>query len=889
MSQFHIKSIEVEQFRQFQKVEKVHGLSPELNVIAGNNEAGKSTLLQAVRAALFERHSSTVGEKYRPYGSQVSPKICLEFHLDGVEYTLTKVFSRLSDGKATLNSSDGRSWEGRAAEDHLADLLDYSYPRGGASKWHHQGVAGLLWVEQAKASEQVVLTDQSRQQLHSVFEEGLREILGGDQGEILHRRITELKEQYFTKQDKPRVDYQRLIDQESDLKHRLQSAKTELEEYEEKVDRLEQKESELRTYQRERTLEKAEDQAESAQKADRLVTELRRKVEAGTDRLGRGEAELNAAKQASNQRRKLMGDLESARESQKSLEQTVGGKNSELKARNKHLAELESSRDELKDRKHVKDTALHIARDTQKLLELVEEHDGLNSRHERATNADSKRRNCISERDSIRVTDEKAKELKEIEREKDLAEARLQAAATRIEHRLQVGAKVRLGDRSLVGEGSFLLTQQTELEIEKVGQFTVIPGGEGLDVLRSKVKAETRRLARVLSEAEAESIEHAEANLKRKNQLDNEANELSALMEGLAPEGLQALEDRVVSIGAQKDSLQRKLGDNPEQEFDIRALEEEVKSLQDQIDKIDQDVDSEAKLISESREELAGLRVEMASAERTANRHSSELEQARNAKTDDDLLTAVTEAERMVEVSGNQLEEARQALDAQNPEAVSAEVERSNQALVDVRNEIGTLERTSRDLKVALSALGHKGLAEEVATLDSEHAAVNLQLETMNRHAKAVDLLHRVLDEAMLRAKDSVAKPVAAKLDPYLRQLIPDALPAIDENLTLTGIERGGSTEPFSGLSVGTREQLAVLVRLAYADLLSDAGIPAIVILDDALVNSDDGRRDRMKAILYQASKRYQILLLTCHGREYRNTGGNFIRLEQKSMGSGNQ
>ena len=73
----------------------------------------------------------------------------------------------------------------------------------------------------------------------------------------------------------------------------------------------------------------------------------------------------------------------------------------------------------------------------------------------------------------------------------------------------------------------------------------------------------------------------------------------------------------------------------------------------------------------------------------------------------------------------------------------------------------------------------------------------------------------------------------------------------------------------------------AVLVRLAYADLLSEAGVPVTVVLDDALVNSDDERRDRMKAILYQAAKRYQVLLLTCHGREYRDSGGEFIRLEE--------
>ena len=74
---------------------------------------------------------------------------------------------------------------------------------------------------------------------------------------------------------------------------------------------------------------------------------------------------------------------------------------------------------------------------------------------------------------------------------------------------------------------------------------------------------------------------------------------------------------------------------------------------------------------------------------------------------------------------------------------------------------------------------------------------------------------------------------------------------------------------------------MAILIRLAYADLLSEAGVPVTVILDDALVNSDDERRERMKAILYQAARRYQVLVLTCHGKEYRDSDGRFIRFDE--------
>ena len=147
MSHLVFKSIEVERFRQFRSAAAVRDLDAQLNIIAGNNEAGKSTLLQAVRAALFDRYTSSVGERFRPYGAQVSPRVRLVFTVNDVEYRLTKIFSRRRDGQVILEASNGGSWEGPAAEDHLAQLLGFAYAGRGASRPELQGLAGLLWVE----------------------------------------------------------------------------------------------------------------------------------------------------------------------------------------------------------------------------------------------------------------------------------------------------------------------------------------------------------------------------------------------------------------------------------------------------------------------------------------------------------------------------------------------------------------------------------------------------------------------------------------------------------------------------------------------------------------------------------------------------------------------
>lgn len=61
------------------------------------------------------------------------------------------------------------------------------------------------------------------------------------------------------------------------------------------------------------------------------------------------------------------------------------------------------------------------------------------------------------------------------------------------------------------------------------------------------------------------------------------------------------------------------------------------------------------------------------------------------------------------------------------------------------------------------------------------------------------------------------------------------------------------------------RTDVGVISRRAYADLLKEAGRPTLIMLDDALVHSDDERLAEMKRVLFDAATRHQILLFSCH------------------------
>ena len=104
-----------------------------------------------------------------------------------------------------------------------------------------------------------------------------------------------------------------------------------------------------------------------------------------------------------------------------------------------------------------------------------------------------------------------------------------------------------------------------------------------------------------------------------------------------------------------------------------------------------------------------------------------------------------------------------------------------------------------------------------------------------------------------------------------------DAAGAIQFKDQMRDLTRDSAAGSESGevdeLSFGAREQMGVIARLAYADLLKAAGKPTLIILDDALVHSDDARLERMKRVLFDAARRHQVLLFTCHPDKWRDMG----------------
>ena len=147
--------------------------------------------------------------------------------------------------------------------------------------------------------------------------------------------------------------------------------------------------------------------------------------------------------------------------------------------------------------------------------------------------------------------------------------------------------------------------------------------------------------------------------------------------------------------------------------------------------------------------------------------------------------------------------------------------------------------------------------------------------------AEVLQLLRQTLREAEREAKALYLAPVISRVEPYLKMLLPGTDIVLNENLAITAIKRKGAEETFKRLSDGTQEQIAVLARIGFAELLLKQGHPATIILDDALAFSDDQRIERMFDILMRAGQSVQIIVLTCRRRLFTRLGATTLAIRE--------
>ena len=772
-----IKSLQVEQFRKFDQAVLVDGFRDGLNIIDGPNETGKSTLLLALRAALFERHSakSDAIRAFAPHQVMgARPTVTVVFDIDGKRFRLEKSF--LKRPSAVLETSNGHRFEGAEAETELKHLLGLDLKEKAPISKGSPAHFGVLLTPQAQSFQQPAIADSTRHSLEAAIAADIAEL--GNQSEVdgLLAEFDDRLFEFVSKRGEPKNRYKDVTSRLDAIDQEIAETMKERAALEEELERLADAHAQRSELAAADEREKLADQLVALEAARAQATEHQRMENqrlVANQRFQAAETKRRAAQATLEERQRLTEEIETLEKSAEDAKAQGGMIEEALLERESELAELGD--------------ALRGARQRQNDLETLGR-----------------------EVDRLRQID-----------------ATLSALATEVRFEFEHDALERVslnGDAAASASDRREVTEGLTIEIRGVGHIEIEPKVEPMrEALKAKasVEDEMTRLLRGLDLPSAEQDEVEEA-----------WHAVSADIQGLETSRVE-LETK----GAEE-----------------RRLAAAAKAA----------LESSADRMSRLTQRLAEIDAKGVPADKTA--FEAEVQEA---------TAALDAAERALSASPK----------PDGPDALALDVAMTalRRQMDQRRNAIEDINKTVAALEAAIAVRSGLGLDEKLDHLERERHLRAEERDAFALDHEALSLLTSTLGEAAAEAKATFNAPLSARLAPYIRELFPGASPIVTPDFSIRAIDRNGVEEPFLQLSDGTREQIAILARLAFADMLKEQGLPALIVLDDALAFADDRRFQQMVAILEKAAERLQVVVLTCREERFDNAKANRLTIKPAS------
>ena len=876
----HFRRIAVRNFRKLTSPLVIEELGEGVTVIAGDNEEGKSTLLDAIRTGLFERHnlSGRAVEAMQPFGSSVRPEIQIDFEIDGNTYSISKSFAQRAS--ALLTTANG-TFEGPAAEERLAELLTFRVPQRGVSKPDDWGVLGLFWLEQGSVLEGLGFGETGRSTLRASLEEEVGDVLGGTRGRKLLEAAKAKRDALLTATGKPRGELSAAIEEVEAALVKVRELGTERLAYDQEIDELAQVRRELARIETDRVLEKAQGALTKAQQEAKAIEGLRQQDEAAAQSVALAQAQLDNVSGRWKRRQALI--------------EAVAHRERAVKLAQAELAQLETETQDVAGRLEAARAVLVNATEKRSAAEARVALSRTRARIEALDKEIAEFQRRLAEVDKLAAQRTAAQELladikidkrafeglQSLEGAIREARATLGAVATRVRFVPSGSQAVRKDDQEVPAGEAVEVTAATRFTLEGFGALDIEPGASELADRRARLKEAEGALDKALAAAVVKDLAQAKTRLAERTEAETEINEAKRLIAAHAPEGIDALR----AAHRERSGEREQLDDEFDLSFAENVADPETETSELMFAKAAEDaaratLDAAQNEQQEHTTKRAISRQAVEAADEALGTAKGDLETARTEISDPDLAARLQSARGALDKAGRRKAETEKQLVTANPKEIDLRRQRAKATLQTVEAERRRLRDEAIGLESRLAALGKSGIGEllEVARgLESQAIAGRARLQA---DAQAWDLLAATLSTSERDAKEAFLEPVLKRVDPFLRLLLPEARVALDEEtLKITGVTRDGREEPYEALSVGTREQLSILVRLAFAVYLREKGYPAAVILDDALVYADDDRFERMQLALRKAAETVQILILTCRPRDWRQFGAPIRRL----------
>jgi DNA repair exonuclease SbcCD ATPase subunit len=517
---------------QLQNV-RVHGdlrltFAPGLTLIAGPNEAGKSTLVEALHRTLFLKASATgpAVEALRSSRHLGIPLVQLGFEARGERWLLRKRFSGANGQVSLAAESAGRTVQGPVAEEELARLVGVAEMLGGRqansllpSRWAH------LWVFQGSAGDNPLLAGKASYDADTLLDQlersGGAAVQQSPRDQLVQQRLQEALAENYTSRGLRK--HAPLWQREAELRaagQALDVALERLQAYEQAAERLAALETRLEQLQgrdlpalldRQRQLR---EDAEALSRLDQRIHLAQKELEpirmrhsAVQELLREGDA-LNGQIHAGQQR---LLDLEGA-------EQQAQQRERQLLAA---LEEQRRGRDQLAAQRQLLEPRQQLLADLLEQARLAEDRQRLSAalQHQRqllATRQDLERQ-LAALPPLDRAGMQRLRQLQQQWRDTRTRQEALAAEVTL----LRADQPVRLNGQALAPGEPRLLSALFELGVGDGVAVRIRPGGgQALGDLDQQCQRQEAALAQALAPLGVASLEQAEGLRERRSQLE---------------------------------------------------------------------------------------------------------------------------------------------------------------------------------------------------------------------------------------------------------------------------------------------------------------------------------------------------------------------------------
>ncbi|MEY8570120.1 AAA family ATPase [Brevibacterium linens] len=839
--------------------------SSGVTIVEGPNEVGKSSIHQAITQLREDKDSSRKAsvKDTQPVGSDVGPQVSLHLSTGDFEVRYSKRWIKQPFTELSILKPVPEQLSGNEAHERFLAILDETVD---------VDLLDALDVAQGRSLDQASLAEIKA--LHGALGDAGEDL--ADHDAFLDRVESEYL-RFFTAKGKETGELRRLTEELPAADEQYRELKARSADMDALVDRHARATDRLKNVRTQ--LESAAIEREDAEKAVQAVSGLKTALDRALERAGAAQRERQRAEETRDRRRALITETTTAEKAVKAADEA-------LEKVTAAQQEKDSSLDEAQKGLEARQAKLVSAQEEAKAASA----DLARARARKEVDALRKRLVDIREQErraaeakatigSISVTAKDVDKLGGLFTELRIAQNAKTAAAAQIIAR-------RLGDTAVSIDGvdvpkdsaeEFAVTTDLQIHIDSVVDITVRPGQSPAELDRELESAQTRldaELDRLDVATLEQARERSEVRTDAEAVLAEATSTLRVLIGDDDRDGLDAALTRAEHVAGDA-------ADSSKSAASIDELEARVESTTAAVDDASAKVETARTTLERIRADRDEARVAAVRAQSTREQAATTLQNLstrlstdREANSDESLDETLTAAAATLTQLEDEAAAARSEYDAADPETLEMRLQNALQ-LVESKQKQQEKDRQEVDqLSALIDDRAAEGIYDKLKAAEQNLESIRSKLARMQRQANAIKLLRDTVLTHKEEAQRRYVAPFKEAIEKLGRVIFGQGLSVeISENLEIVSRTLNGRTVAFDALSGGTKEQLALIGRLAVATLVdADAGAP--VILDDAFGFSDEQRLAALNVILGNVGRKAQVILLTCQPDRFSSIGG---------------